>query len=238
MKKHHLFLGGYLAVRSSFFLITSGVFLSAKGWSREVVKKYVIRILRVYLLWCLIYFPIYIWAWIQDDRSLLLRIILLLRQFLIGSLWGVLWFFPALVGAVVLFYGLYKWGKLSERQLLCLGIGLYFVGVLGNMWFPVSQRIPVIGDVIRAMVLVFGYTRNFLFEGLPCMIFGYLLYKHQNDYRTSKYVTMLGFGLLLLIIEPLASRKFYFCVGALFLFFPALIFLEKKKYLGWLRYLH
>lgn len=227
-----------MAVRSSFFLITSGVFLSAKGWSREVVKKYVIRILRVYLLWCLIYFPIYIWAWIQDDRSLLLRIILLLRQFLIGSLWGVLWFFPALVGAVVLFYGLYKWGKLSERQLLCLGIGLYFVGVLGNMWFPVSQRIPVIGDVIRAMVLVFGYTRNFLFEGLPCMIFGYLLYKHQNDYRTSKYVTMLGFGLLLLIIEPLASRKFYFCVGALFLFFPALIFLEKKKYLGWLRYLH
>lgn len=120
-----------------------------------------------------------------------------------------LWFFSALICAVVLFYRLHKWGKLSEKQLLCLGIGLYFVGMLGNMWFPVVQKISIIGDAIEAMVMVFGYTRNFLFEGLPCMIFGYLLYIHQNDYQTAEFVVMLGFGLPLLIIEPLAISKFY-----------------------------
>lgn len=260
------------------------------------------------MLWCVIYFPIYIWAWIQDPRNPLLRVILFLRQFLIGNLWGVLWFFPALICAVLLFYGLYKCRKISDKQLLCLGIGLYTVGILGNMWFPVIQNIPVIDDVIRAIVLVFGTTGNGLFQGLPCIIFGYLLFKHQDDHQTlCKFVAMLGVGLSLLVIEPFVISKFYeigslgmgvgiiisatalvailnhvgkrrscgkktgkvireitlpmllvhcliyemikgFCgvgfrrfilvSGLSFCFSVVLVYLEKKKYLVWLRYLH
>ncbi len=201
--------GGIWRLGVPFFFITSGLFLSEKEWKGDLIKSYLTRLIRVYLIWCVIYAPLYMPAWLEDDRNVLLKTILFFRQFFMGNLWGVLWFFPALIAAVLLFVLLYRKLHLSDRQLLCVSIFAYTLGVMGNMWQPAVSGLPVIGKLIDGMVLLFGHTRNGLFEGLPCIVFGYLLYRRQDSFQISQYMTMLSVGLLMLILEPTVIDKIW-----------------------------
>ena len=189
--------------------MSAGFFLSSKGWEQAKTKKYISRLIKVYLVWCVIYAPLYMQLWIKDNRETWLKIILFLRQFFMGSLWGVLWFFPALIAAVLLFVVLHKILCLSDKQLLYLGNGLYALGVMGNMWFPAISQIPLIGEIVSFIVLLFGYVRNGLFEGLPCIIWGYWLYQNQDRFKMSRYVMALCIGMVLVISEPITIDWFW-----------------------------
>lgn len=134
-----------------FFLMASGYFLARQEW--KGIRRFCRKLLLLYGAAVLLYLPLNWysgsfpgWPWF---RGLLLE----------GTFYH-LWYFPAAV-----------LGGLIARQLLRLGWpaacaaagALYLLGLGGDSWFGLAERVPLLQTLYRYIFSVFRYTRNGLF---------------------------------------------------------------------------
>ena len=89
-----------------FFFVCSGFFLFKKtSWecySLEPAKKYVKRIFRLYILWTIIYAPLRIGSILKDPKGIVYASIVCCRDIIFTGSYSHLWYFPALIFAVLL----------------------------------------------------------------------------------------------------------------------------------------
>ena len=125
-----------------FFFIASGFFLFRKMQSKVQwpdVRRYWLRIFRVYFLWMVIYFPIIFYENILPDPGGVFHgLLLVLRGFFLSATVAAmhLWFLRALLVAVPI-VAFCLWRRWSFRKLFAIFGGFYIVALLFSNYRPV-----------------------------------------------------------------------------------------------------
>ena len=121
-----------------FFFLRSGFFLGRKvnqaadtNNALAVIKKYLFRICRLYLIWTIVYFPLAIYGFYIHHTPLLKSVLLYVRGFfLIGEQYNswILWYLLAMIYALGMIYFLYK-KAFSTTQIILISVILFALGM-------------------------------------------------------------------------------------------------------------
>ena len=125
-----------------FFFITSGYFLANKSGDTIKIQNYLFKIIRIYILWSVLYFPYEIYMWKLNSENIMLDILIYIKKFfLIGSFIH-LWYLLSVIIAVIIIEALLK--KFSIDKIIVIGFSLYILGVLGDGYYNVLVNTPLI----------------------------------------------------------------------------------------------
>ena len=126
-----------------FFFTTSGFFFfrnydsENEDLNETRLKKALIRLFRIYLIWTIIYLPYTIFDYTHTGFHIK-YLFTYVRDFFLNGSYYHLWFLPALMLADVIVYCLYK--KKGLNFTLLITFILYFVGYLINVYLGKYSR--------------------------------------------------------------------------------------------------
>lgn len=172
-----------------FFFVCTGFFLFDDIVDSPKIKKYLLRILLLYVIWSIVYLP---FNWPIDD---------LIRTFLIEGVSGHLWYLPALLFSIVLILILDR--IISVKAILLLSSIVYLLGVFLSTYKSISSLF--IGERVFEIIEFIG-TRNGLFYGFFYVSLGMWISKNtKRCYSRVHHLVMLMIGLVLLGIEGIVA---------------------------------
>ena len=178
------------------FLIITGFFIIPKSLeNKSTLIKYTKKILKIYLLCILIYLPINIYSNYFKEISL----ITILKDILINGTFYHLWYFPALILGLWITYIIVK--KLSKKQTITILIILYLIGLLGDSYYGIINKIEVFNNIYNILFNITSYTRNGLFYTPIFLYIGYYFNTHKLKISTKTNIILLIISLLLMLIE-------------------------------------
>lgn len=175
-----------------FFFTTSGFFFFRK-WTDskednfEYLKKYILRLLKIYLIWTVLYLPYTIMNYASAGFSIV-SVVAYLRDFLLNGSYYHLWFLPALMTGTAIVFWLYDHKGMTFTLKTCLI--LYGIGYLINVYTPVWESIPVINFLFAFFTKTMVTARNGFFFGPIFIAMGLLL---SRTARLQKKVSLIGF---------------------------------------------
>ena len=186
-----------------FFFIASGFFLykkvSKEKKDAEYSKKYIIRLLKLYFLWTIIYLPISIYKITNDPDGVLQGVVNFLRNFLLVGSYTQLWYLNALIIATIIIVLLYR--KAQPNTILIISFVLYLIGLFGNSWFgllsPLKGMLPTVWSVFSFVKKVIVTTRNGVFFGFLFVSLG-ICFAHYGN-KIEKKVAIVGFILSMVL---------------------------------------
>lgn len=154
-----------------FFLI-SGYFMHQKFSDKVLLRKYLLHLLIIYIVWSLIYLPTYYNT--VEPRSLI--------TFTLMGYYH-LWFLPALIVGVILLYASQRVIQ-KDNFILVIAIILYLSGFL-----------------IESLNFPYRIFYNGIFFGFPFIVFGYYLKKNEKSIKQDYIYILLMISLLFLFVE-------------------------------------
>lgn len=172
------FYNEFTPIAVPFFFIVSGFFFS-KGmirmeWSKDYLKRYMSRIIKMYVAWTLITLPV---SWLcivkgHGDYSFALKAVYLFRMLFFSGSCGIYWYILAMICSCPIIYFFMKkgWGVI----LYIFATLLFAVGAWYNS--PYNNN-NIAFQIIHA---VFGSERNFFNVGLFYMCIGQFLANHEH----------------------------------------------------------
>ena len=200
-----------------FFFIASGFFLYRKtplsGFSLSPTKAYVIKLLRLYVIWTLIYFPLKIKGIIFCEKGLIHGVLVYCRDIIFDGSYIQLWYFPALIFSVVLISFLLS-KKVSLKKILGAALFFYALGLLAQSWYgiirPLSTAAPKLWAFLTLFMKVIATTRDGLFEGF--LFVGMGAYTAFYGFNIPQKKALLGFAVsyLLMLAEAVGVKYFDF----------------------------
>lgn len=152
------------------YFITSGYLLFRKIDIRKiklqgnVIKKYLIRILQLYCIWSLLYLPVSI----DFSKGVIYAFLRWVVCFIFEGITH-LWYFNALIVAVIFCSAFLHFTKGNIKYLLTIGALLYIVGLLAQSYYAILSPLlenRVILFLFNTYLKIFGTTRNGIFEGV------------------------------------------------------------------------
>lgn len=185
------------------FFVMAGFFLFRKienGKTKKdikTVKGYLLRILKLALIWSAIYLPVdlYTWYYSDSDASVAEWIWYYIKSFFLNHTIVQLWFLPALFVACLLVWFLYARG-MKIWQILVAG------GILFSMYCFVSNRYVQWGMGTEALLQLYRryfYTmRNGVFYGTFFVALG--LWFAKTEKRLSFKTAAIGFVICLALM--------------------------------------
>lgn len=181
-----------------FFLMSTGYFVIPKCLSastgKQTRKRTLGKLLKLYVLTSLLYFPLSIYAGYLPKQLSILAVIKLLA---FDGLFYHLWYLPAAILGLVIVIFLLR--RLSLTATLGISSLLYVIGLLGDSYYGLTAAVPVMQQLYQQLFLLFSYTRNGFFLAPLFLVLGYALTKRQL-YGSGK-------GLLLGVIGSLAAMS-------------------------------
>lgn len=159
-----------------FFMATGhftlGPFLSSAGATtpspayHSALKRCLIKMCLLYGLSALLYLPLGIYAGHYRELTLAGA----LRMLLFDGTFYHLWYFPACISGVLLVSLLCRFFSLKCATVI--SAFLYLVGLFGDSYFGLAEKVPALHTIYEAMLQVFSYTRNGLFLAPLFLILG------------------------------------------------------------------
>lgn len=190
-----------------FFFIASGFFLFSKTdydrFSAEPSKKYIKRLLKLYIIWTLIYLPLRIIDMLHDEHGIGYGILLYGRDIIFKGSYTQLWYLPALIFAAALVTFLIA-RKVSIRKIMTAAAVFYAAGLLAQSWFgiitPLKSLAPSLWTALKMVQKVIDTTRNGLFEGFVFVAIGAAVaYKGTHITKKKAFIGLVvSLGLFLL----------------------------------------
>lgn len=198
----HLWIGAWLSnLAVPTFFIISGFFLFQKIETGKpdfpytaVIKRYSIKVLRMYLLWSVLYLPVDWYNWSHSEAGVREGVCSYLHAFFFSSTTVQLWYLPALfVSCLLVWFGYTRGMKI--RHLLLAGGGLYVIGVIGDNWY-LNEMLPhYMYEKLMIYNRYFLTMRNGLFYGVFYVSAGLWFAKHpvrEDRRRLSLWVSAAG----------------------------------------------
>ena len=198
-----------------FFLVCTGFFLFRQGdamaFPGEKVRNCVKKLLRLYLLWTLLYFPLILREIILlPGQPLGVGLLKFFRNFFFAGSYYHLWYLHAGLVAVGL-VGLLLSRGIRLKRILPVAAVLFLAGLLPQTYFGIlmrlRERLPLVWKVWEVYEVLFVTTRNGLFEGFLYVALG--AWFAGNHSRPSVKGAAIGFvvSMALALAELLTVRR-------------------------------
>lgn len=211
-----------------FFFIISGFFAFShidftKSWRDEhnlqYIKKYLMRILKLYIIWTIIYLPFTIRDGMQDGLSIAF-IIRYLRDFLLNGSYYHLWYLPGLILATSFVY--FLWLRFGKKKTFITIVILYLIGSLYNI-FSANY---LDNSLIAFYDSIFMTTRNGLFFGSIFVFLGAVLVEFNGYFHKKTCLLAGGISFIAMVMEVyiLKSLGFMHSLACMYLFLVPTIF--------------
>jgi len=179
-----------------FFFMLTGYFLLPKAFANKInLKKYIIKILKLYILATIIYLPLNIYIGYFQNNNILS----IIKDLLINGTFYHLWYFPALLTGILIIY--FSHQKIGKRLTLPIVFILYFLGLFGDSYFKITQTIPLLRKFYNLIFYIFDYTRNGIFYAPIFIYFGFLLHAKKQPISFKKNLVLIFINYLFLLIE-------------------------------------
>ncbi len=190
----HLWIGSWLSnLAVPVFFTISGFFLFRKieagDRDTKVIKKYLFKIFRMYLIWSILYWPIEWYNWSHSGTPVGEAVLRYIQAFFFASSVAQLWYLPALLTACFLVWFAYSRG-LKIWQLLILSFVLFLIGYVGDNWYLNEMLTHPTYLKLQAYNRYFLTMRNGLFYGTFYVTLGLWFAKHKQ--RLNPYVSAAG----------------------------------------------
>ena len=187
-----------------FFFCVSGYLLAEKiasfkttGEKNSHMKKYLKRLVGIYLFWSAVYFPFVVIKWLRAGftAGLILEYV---KDFFFEGSYSTIWFLPALISATLLYWILRK--KLSGKGVFFIGCGIYVITLLLSSYYGITTRLPGLSQVGKLYYGFFDSVKNGLLFGLVFVAMGWMLSEERFFARFSRIQSLIGivvsYGLL------------------------------------------
>lgn len=181
------------------------------GGEGNIIKKYLLRLVRLFGVWMIIYSPLLVIRPILLSHGSVVEMIKILQEILFKTP-AYLWYLVALMAAGLLLY----WFRKRLKGFLILSIVLYIVGAMGNTYI----RILGLEELYSGYFRIFLTTRNGVFFAPVFVCLGAMLSEYGDKMKKSSHpVIMEAVALVVYILEvTLVSaggrvyedRSFYF----------------------------
>jgi serine/alanine racemase len=196
---------GHVAV--PFFFTVAGYFFFKKytgdpETDQYTLQDYLFRLLKLYVIWSVIYLPYKIYDYVAAGSGLS-AIISYVRDFFFAGSYYHLWYFPASIIAFILVF--YSYQKKGLNFTIKASLAAYAIGYLINIFGPVWETIPGISLLYGLYIRIFTTARNGFFMGPIYVTMGLLMTRTK---RLPKRSSMIGFivSMILLFLEVTVYR--------------------------------
>lgn len=203
------------------------------------IKRYLVKMIKLYACAIVLYLPIGIYAGNYSS----LGIYDIVRMLLFDGTFYHLWYFPAGIIGILVVCGLNEFfskacGSGRLQKMLAVSSILYFIGLLGDSYYGIVSKIPVLRDFYDILFSVSSYTRNGIFMAPLFLTLGILagsaafseneriggthgLYCHRNIQN----VCFLAVSLVLMELEGFAVHRFHLVRhDSMYLMLPAVMY--------------
>lgn len=179
------------------YFVISGYLMFNSLYGKGDFKRYIKRLLNMYFLYTLIYFPLTLIG--VKDMTLGEAVISIIQgTFIIGENYASwpLWYLWAFICGALIIKLLMKL-KVSLEGYVILGFVLVLLARAMDALHPFVEALPSKADsmLITGYFETFLTTRNGLFVGLPYLSIGLLLRKYNSTLQEYRYVTLFICGL-------------------------------------------
>ena len=154
-----------------FFLMVTGQFV-AIGFLNPSVKatarlhKFLQKTMLLYVFCILLYLPVGIYAGHYTEMTVGSA----LRMVIFDGTFYHLWYFPACILGIFLVELMSRF--LGLRGMTVVSAVLYIIGLFGDSYYGLAQKVPVLETAYEALFQVFSYTRNGLFMAPVFLVMG------------------------------------------------------------------
>ncbi|SEN12927.1 serine/alanine racemase [Hydrogenoanaerobacterium saccharovorans] len=221
------FVQGIARLAVPFFFCCTGYFIAQKGIeNRTVVIDYIKKLCKSYLIGSLVYIPVELIKMIATNTFSKAAVLKYLQYILVQGSFLHLWYFPAVIVAIVCLHFLLK--RLSIRMTCLVAACLYFIGLLGDGYYGVFRFLPQwASDTMKIYQELFYTTRNGLFFGVPFVLIGVAIAKRTRLQTMKKAYVWLVATLVAGCGEIYFLRRFQIAVDYNMTVFlvPATVFL-------------
>lgn len=205
---------GICRVAVPLFFVFSGFFLYRKtpldNFSFEPTKKYFLHILKMYILWTLIYSPLMMISISNNPNGLLFGFVMYVKNiFLVGS-YSHLWYLPALLFAVLLISFLLQ-KNWYPRKILIMASVFYVFGLLGDAYYGLISplfNVRYIGKLLSLYFILFSRTRNGLFFAFLFVSIGMILSNTSFLISRKKSLILFIGSIIMLYTEIILLKTF------------------------------
>lgn len=236
-----------------YYFVAAGYFLFRKTSPNEFDSKvpicYAIRMLKLYVIWSIIYLPLSIIEIVNDEDGSLHGVLAWVRNAIMTGSYSHLWFLKSMAVAVLILTFLFN-KKCPLKRILILAGFFYALGLLGGQTYtgllsPLKSY-SSIWTLLKIVQKIIVTTRNGVFEGFIFVGIGMLMaYKPiwltfnsaMGGFAISM-ILLLGEAIFVQYIGLAEMHELYvFLVPAVsFLFYITThIELKEKKIYGYLR---
>lgn len=165
-----------------FFFMCTGYFLWEKYKAETLnIKRYLIKIIRLYIIWCIIYSPIVfrdLYHNVDSLSGLVKYIVHIAHYFIVVGFYHHLWYLNAVIWSVgIVFYLVYH--GMAFKKIFFISIILYCAGLLGESWAGLAEICEQIMPSLYTLFIftgkIFVTARNGLSEGMLFICLGILV---------------------------------------------------------------
>ncbi len=210
-----------------FFFTCTGYFLlpeciNSRKNGRRIVKKFLTKTGILYGVAILIYLPVNIYSGYFKGKSIIPTLV---EDLVFDGTFYHLWYIPAGIIGFVLVYSLLT--RLDLKAVTAIGFILYLIGLFGDSYYGISQKLIVLKSFYGVLFSFFDYTRNGLFFAPIFLVIGAMLAISKKEYSIRQNTVGFALSMVTLIAEGLILHRFLLQRhdSMYFMLVPTMIFL-------------
>lgn len=195
----------------AFFFAGNGYFLARKVYASEtqdssVLRPFFIRVIKLYVIWSLIYLPVYIYENINKGQGILHGCLAYIRLFLVTGSYTHLWYLNALAVAALMIAICLRL-KMTPKAMMAAAAVLYLLGMFDDTYYGLISGLPLnkIADLYNYF---FFTTRNGVFYAFLFVVLGMLIYTGKPDITARKSAFMFAVSALCMMGELYLLERF------------------------------
>ncbi len=222
-----------------FFFMTSGFFLISRySYKSDKPVAFVKKTAQIYGAAIVLYIPINLYNGYFKTENLLPNLI---KDIVFDGTLYHLWYLPAsLVGGVTVWYLVRRMGF---HRAFTVSAALYLIGLFGDSYYGVTEKVPVISGFYALWFQVSDYTRNGVFFAPVFFLLGGWIADCKTSPKQTTAWTLSALMMMLMLAEGLILHHFqvqrhdsmyFFLPPCMYFLFQALLYYRGKRHV-WLR---
>ncbi|MBR6047964.1 MAG: acyltransferase family protein [Bacteroidaceae bacterium] len=168
-----------------FFFIIGSFFFFSKSPDKKTLKKYIIRIAKLYVIWFVIDIPLTYVNRFHNDQYFVENIYKLIRSFFISSTFSGSWYLTASIEGTILVYLLSK--RLNNILIFLFCFILYILSVMFTFY---SSFLP--NDIVLWIYKHLGLLSNTFFSSSIFIILGKIIADNKETSFHRKNIISIG----------------------------------------------